>query len=279
VKIGYGNYGMPETPYPTLVQQVKEIGFDGLEICVKPEWPTSPQRLTTVDRTQFSSMLNGINLDITAFMGTPGKLTETDPAQHSANLDGLRRVLELSADMGVERAVVIKTDDGQIDDWDQLRSRTAENLFEWVQICHEAGAVLALEPHVGKMLYNPNRSLWMLKEVNHPALRLNFDFSHFEAIGESLQESIDKLIQYTVATHLKDVVGRYPNSRFALPGETAFDYTDFVLRMYRGGYNGYLTSEVSMLVSKSPNYDALISAEFCYKTISTALTNAGIPRG
>ncbi len=50
MKIAYGNYGMPHTPPEVMVGQIADIGYDGVELCTGPSYPTAPGQLTASAR-------------------------------------------------------------------------------------------------------------------------------------------------------------------------------------------------------------------------------------
>src|SRR5690606_24628197 len=64
MKIGYGNYGMPDTPYEQVIRQVRDIGYDGLELSVGASYPTSPDRLHAEDRKKMRSLMEDVGLEI-----------------------------------------------------------------------------------------------------------------------------------------------------------------------------------------------------------------------
>jgi hypothetical protein len=48
--------------------------------------------------------------------------------------------------------------------------------------------------------------------------------------------------------------------------------------MERAGYDGHITVEVSVMVQRRPDYDALAAAEQSYRVLSKAFDDAGIVR-
>lgn len=279
MKLGYGNYGMPATPYPEMVRQVAAIGYDGVELCVGAQWPTAPANLTGADRKQLRQLMADANLELIALMVSGLKVLELDDAQHAANLAELETIFALGHDLGLETPVVINTLGGKIDEWETLRAKLAERVADWAAVAARSGGLYAMEPHVGGIVHSPDRAVWILETVDHPNLKVNFDYSHFELIDVPLAAAIEALVPYAVATHVKDSHGRPPSFRFALPGEGAVDYADYMRQMKAAGYDGYITVEISAQIFRAEGYDALAAARYSYDTLASALERSGVNRG
>lgn len=278
MKLGYGNYGMPTTPYPEMVRQVADIGYDGLELCVGSNWPTAPTHLSGQDRRDLRDLMADANLEFIALMVSGMKVLELDDAQHAANLGELETIFELGYDLGIVAPIVINTMGGKIEEWDSLRDLLIERTADWANVAAKCGGIYAMEPHVGGIVNSPEKATWVLQTVDHPNLRLNFDYSHFELIDIPLADTIEPLIAYTVATHVKDSHGRPPNFRFALPGEGLLDYADYMRQMKTVGYDGYITVEISAQLFRAEGYDAVDAARRSYATLADALERSGVNR-
>ena len=278
MKIAYGNYGMPHTPVEAMVGQLAEIGYDGVELCVGASYPTAPEELDQAERRELRRLLQEAGIEIASFMVVGMKTLEVDPSRHEANLSGLGAILALAADLGVAQPVVTSTIGGRIDASEEERTAMVACVRDWAAVCHEVGGCFAFEPHVGGMIHSPALALWLMEQVDHPALKLKFDYSHFEAIDVPLEQAISELAPHIVDVHVKDVRGRYPDFRFLLPGKGQVDYADYLRQMSAIGYDGFITVEISGHVSKAEGYDPLAAARFSYRTLADAFATAGLAR-
>lgn len=269
--IAYGNYGMPQTPYPTMIQQVAAIGYTGLELCVAPGYPTAPDALAPSDRATLRQLLAEHQLTIDSLLLAKVPVLEADAEQHVLHLAGLRQIFELAADLGLARPIVTSTLGGRITDWVQKRELLAACVRDWTAVAADYDGVFGFEPHVGGIIHTPDRARWLLEQVNHPHLKLNFDYSHFELMDIPLADAIQQLIPHAVGVHVKDVQGRYPHFKFLLPGEGAVDYRDYLRRLQAAGYDGAITVEISGQLFNAPGYDALVAAQASYQTLAAAL--------
>jgi inosose dehydratase len=128
------------------------------------------------------------------------------------------------------------------------------------------------------MLDTTDRVLELLRLIDSPFLKLNFDISHFNVQGISIAESVAALAPHSVHTHVKDERGVVPNFEFLIPGEGEFDYVAYLRAMREHGYDGYITAEISIMVQRRPGYDPLAAAEQTYRVLAQAFDEAGIPR-
>ena len=68
------------------------------------------------------------------------------------------------------------------------------------------------EPNVGGALLTPDDVLWLLEQVNSPALKIDLDTSHFHAQGMDIDPVIDKLGPHTAHVEVKDERGIAPTT-------------------------------------------------------------------
>jgi inosose dehydratase len=120
--------------------------------------------------------------------------------------------------------------------------------------------------------------LQLLELVDSPFLKVNFDISHFDIVGLTIEDTVAALAPHTAHTHVKDQRGHVPNYEFLIPGEGDFDYVSYLKAMQAHGYKGFITVEVSVMVQRRPDYDPFAAATLSYETLSRAFIEAGIPR-
>ena len=278
MKIAYGNYGMPDTPYAAMLREVAAIGYDGLELCVGPGYPTAPDQLSAAQRRDLRqrALDHGLEIDTLMAVGIP--VYATDARSHEAHLEQARQIFSLAAALGLEQPVLTSTLGGRTGDWERARALLADRVGDWATVAAECGGIFAAEAHVGGLVHAPDRVLWLLEAVNLHSLKLNFDYSHFELLDIPLAQALEQLIPHALGVHVKDVRGRQPDFAFLLPGEGELDYADYVRRLCATGYGGYITVEISGQVFGAAAYDPLAAAAFSYRTLSDAVAAAGMGR-
>lgn len=279
MKIGYSTWGMPTLPVETALAHLAGLGFDGVELTVIPGFSTELDTLDSAERRRIRQLLNQHGLGLPA-VAAHQPLLATEEDVHAENWRRLTASAELCADLaGTDGVPVLNTTLGiDPNGWNSQQDLILERVGTLVDHCSTREVVLAIEPHVGDGLNSPERSLWLLKEIDSPYLKLNFDISHFEIQGMPTAEVVRLLAPHSAHTHVKDQRGLVPDYEFLIPGEGPFDFAAYLNLMRRAGYNGYVTAEVSMQVQGRPNYDPLGAAELTFRTLNTAFRKVGISR-
>ena len=121
----------------------------------------------------------------------------------------------------------------------------------------------------------PARVQAVLDAVGSPAVRLNFDNSHFEVMGCHAADYVPQLARYAVHTHLKDQRGIAPAYEFLVPGEGDFDYAAYLPMLAAAGYDGSLTVEISKMVQNRPGYDPHEVAARSFAVLDGAVRTSG----
>jgi sugar phosphate isomerase/epimerase len=277
--LGYSTWGMPSVPIEAAVAHVAGLGFDGLELTVIPRWRTELSTLDSAERQRIRRLYQEARLQLPAIAGHTSLLAE-EPAQHAANLVRLHGAADLCADLAIDGHVpaLNTTVGGTSDDWDRLRTVLVDRVGALAAYAGRRGVTLAVEPHVNTALDRPERVVWLMEQVNSPFARVNFDISHFNVIGLTIEETVPVLAPLSAHTHVKDERGIAPHHEFLIPGEGEFDYVRYLKAMAAAGYDGCITVEVSVMVQRRPNYDPLAAATQSYAVLSKAFQAAGIVR-
>lgn len=279
MKIGYCTWGMPTVQVDTFVPFLSALGYDGIELTVIPGYTTELSTLDSAERKRIAQLLRDHHLDLPA-IASQTSMIDQDPdtaARHWARLTG---AVDLALDWALYGTppAVDTTVGGSPDDWDTLKPLLFERMGELVRYGEQRGVIIAAEPHVGSMLDTPDRVLELIRTINSPFLKLNFDISHFNVMGIPISVSVPALAPHTVHTHVKDERGVVPDFEFLIPGEGEFNYVEYLHAMQASGYNDYITAEISIMVQRRPGYDPLAAAEQTYVTLARAFEQAGIAR-
>ena len=278
--MGYTTWGMPQVPIDDALRHLAGLGFDGVEIAVVPGFTTELDTLDAAERRRIRRLLDGHGLELTA-VGGHASLLSLEADAHAESWRRLTGAVDLCVDWaGPQGPPVLDSILGSSPEtWDGGEELVLERLGEIVDYCSTRGVVLALEPHVGDGLCEqPEKIVELLRQVDSPWLRLNFDISHFEVSGIATARSVGLLAPWAAHTHVKDQRGRVPEYEFLIPGEGPFDYCDYLRRMDAAGYGGCVTAEVSMAVHRRPDYDPMAAAAMCCETLRAGLPRDGTPR-
>jgi sugar phosphate isomerase/epimerase len=279
MKLGYCTWGMPTVPVDTFVPFLARLGYDGIELTVKPGYTTQLSALDAAERRRIARLLKDHRLELPAIAGhTP--MLERDPDTAAHNWSRLTAAVDLAVDWALDGTppAIDTTVGGRSEQWDELKSLLVERVGALVRYGEQRGVVIAIEPHVDDILDTPDRALELLDAIDSPYLKLNFDISHFNVMGIPIAESVAALAAHSVHTHVKDERGRAPNHQFLIPGEGEFDYVAYLHAMREHGYTGFITAEVAIMVQRRPGYDPLAAAEQTYRTLARAFEQAEVAR-
>ncbi len=279
MQLGYSTWGMPTVPVDIAIRHLAELGFDGVELTVLSRYTTALESLTDDERRRILKLLQEHHLRLPAIAGHVS-LMEEDSDSHAANLDRLRRTVDLAVDWAsADGPPVIDTTAGSRPEaWASKLPLLVERIQEAADYAQSRGVTLAIEPHVGSIIDTPARMLEVIRRVGSDAVRVNFDISHFNVMGIDIEESVSTLAPYARHTHVKDERGTVPDFEFLIPGEGEFDYVTYLKAMQSHGYAGFITAEISTMVQRRPGYDPLAAATQTYRTLAQAFADAGIER-
>jgi len=277
--LSHSTWGMPRVPIEIAVAHCAALGFDGLELTVIPGWVTDATGLDSTARRHIRKLYDDHRLELCGISGnTP--LLVSDVAELAENMGRLRGFLDLAADLQHpgERLTMSTTSGGSPEDWDQVKETLVERFAALADHALRAGVMVGMEPHVGAALHRPDQALWLLEQVSSPALTIHFDISHFNVQGMEMEVVIDQLAPHSAHTHVKDERGIAPDHEFLIPGEGEMDYVRYLQAMNRVGYAGHIVVEISLMVQRRPDYDALAAATQSYRVLSRAFNAANVSR-
>ena len=228
-----------EWPAETVIERAAQFGYDGVEWRGGPQGHVSPA-LSADERQALRRRVAAaglISLAVTAY----SRFTSPDPAERAAQLDHLRRHIDLAADLGAQ---YVRTFIGQLP-----AGRTKAQALPAIRECLRAAAEHAAQ--AGVIVAAESHDDWVrsaavadiLKAVPHPALRALWDFGNAFATGEDPAQGLRVLGPHLGYVHVKDGIlsgGQWRLTRLGL-GQVPLG------RVIRGllaaGYQGGLTVE------------------------------------
>ena len=285
MKIGYCTWGMPKVPIDTIVPFLAELGYDGIEPTVIPGYTIEMYGMDRAERRRVVHLIRDHGLEMPAVAGHTS-LVETDPEKHAANFKRLTDTIDLCVEWAAEGVVtghdgppaLDTTAGGKPEEWDELRPLLIDRIGALVDYGASRGVAIAMEPHYATSISTPERMLDLIDAIHSPYLQINFDISHFNIQGYSIADSVRMMAPRTAHTHVKDERGQVPDFDFLIPGEGEFDYVTYLQEMEKAGYTGHITAEISIMVQRRPDYDALDAAAQTYRVLAAAFEQAGIAR-
>ncbi len=277
VGLSYGTYGLKALPWEQSLDAIAEVGYDGVELCIMPGYPTQPRALSASDRKRVKTRLEDRGLRVPAFLET---LRAMHPTQtHQQNLELIERAMDLGAAISPDQPPILETTLGRkTEEWDEVRNQMVDEVGRWADVAARGRTTICFKPHAGNAVHNTERSLWLVQQVDSPYFRCTYDYSHLSLAGEDLVESLEALLPVAPYIHVKDARGTPDNHEYLLPGDGTTDYVRYFRTLSRLAYAGWVNVEVSVHVQRKPGYDPLAAARLCYSRLSEAFERAGLDR-
>jgi len=314
MRIAYNTWSMATVPYTTFIPALADIGFGAIAISVVPGYTIDGQRvanagaletLSADDRRRIREAFVERDLKLPSIIGNQS-LVSDDPQVRQRAIDALRKSIDLCVELAIDEVPTLNTGtggaSGELED-PRIQPRIVDGLGELSHYAASRGVVVCIEPHVNAAVDTIERSEWLVNTIDSPALRLDFDVSHFEVQAVPMEQSISRLAPLAGAAEVKDqhcrVVGSQsaddgwhipgngsgsvtiPDDReleyqFLLAGEGTFDLAHYLKLMRQQGFDKPIAFEASVQCQARPNYDAIASARSIYKWMADAWQQAGI---
>ena len=271
IKLGAGTYAFRDVDVFEALSRLRRIGYEAIEILAGEGWTTAPARLSREDRTKLSNAIRAEGFDSPALMALL-PLCEEGSGRQAVEAE-FRAACQLARDLAFsdDPSVISSPIGHQSPAWESGRARIADRLVALADIAQEHGVILAAEPHVGNPLDSPEKAVWLMEQTNHPALRLNFDMSHFHVQGMDLRHCIEACVPYAAHIHVKD---GYINSDgevvFQLPGAGSLDLGAYFQILAEHNATIPVTAEVSAMIWRRPDYDPWAAAEQSFAALDAA---------
>ena len=277
VTFSFGTYGMKSLPTEDALRLISSVGYDGVELAVRPEWSAAPENMSAERRRSLRELLMRTGLKLTALME---HLQPSDNhAAHQAALERLREAAKLGRDLSPENPPLIQTTLGA-GHWNDVRSLYVDRLADWAIIGRENQTIIAIKPHRGGAMSRPEEAIWLIEQLEStPWLRMVYDYSHYAYRDMPLEETVRTALPYTAHIAIKDAVRDGEQVTFALPGESkGFDYRPLFRMLGKGGYRGDICCEVSGALWSRAGYDPEAAANACYRNIAPLFAESGLER-
>ena len=220
-----------------IVDRLKKIGYDGIEICNGHQDPAAYRRL--------GAHLRNIGMEITCVtvLGADANPVSPDAAVRAKALDGLKWNIDRTVDAGskllcgpIHSAFATFS---RADPKDEEYQRSAEVLRAAGDYAQQAGVTLALEAlnRFECYLCNTMGQLRRLVELtNHPSVRAMFDTHHANIEEKHQVDAIRTIAPHLAHVHLSE------NDR-GTPGSGHVNFAEALSTLASVGYDGWMTIE------------------------------------
>lgn len=267
--LGYSTYAMKTFDPVEAIREIAKAGFEALEICLLPGWPTEPAKMNPAQRKAVLEAIKASKLRPTALME---HLVPHADAKQAKTLE--QRVLlacELAREINPQKPPLIQTVLGG-GDFDKLRTLNESALKSWARIAGEYKVVLAIKPHRFGAMSLPLQAISLIEAVGSPWLKMVYDPSHLVYRGLDIQAELKKSKPYLSHVAIKDAFEKDGKVQFDYPGATGkMDYASLFQSLTKMEYSGDVNCEISSMISNKPGYNALAVMKASFAALSRFL--------
>ena len=271
--LGFGTYGLPGYPLADAVRLVATTGFSSVEIVSIPGYHGAPDQVSTAQRREVRRLIADSGLQLGALMGLPFP----DRAKRAANIEWMKRLLELAIDLrGAEPPLIQGVLGGG--KWEERKALFRDCLGPWVALADDAGVRLAVKPHRGHAMSRPKEATWLIEQLNAKGkLRLVYDYSHYAFRDPAVAGTVEAALPHVGYLVMKDAVRQGEKVRFALPGATGeMPHARILKQFHDDGYRGEVCCEVSSQVWRAAGYDPRAGLQTCFRNMAQIFRAAGV---
>jgi sugar phosphate isomerase/epimerase len=277
ITLSIGNYGMQSEQVEDAIRLIADLGFDGIELSVMPEWDSAPAKLSDARRRTIRRLLADAGLVLTSLMEnlTPSAVA----AERRQSLDRLKQAAELGQTLSPDAPPLVQTVLGG-GNWDEKKDLLVDCLGDWLRLAESNRTVIGIKPHRGGAMSTPAQAVWLLEQLKaSPNMGLVYDYSHYALRDLSVAETVKVAYPWTIHIVAKDVLKRGDKVEFDLPGAAGtIDHAEILKSFYDLGYRSDVCCEVSSQISHRPGYDAAAAARTCYQNMNRVFERAHLPR-
>jgi sugar phosphate isomerase/epimerase len=282
IGLGVGNYGLRKFSIIEGIRFIGSIGYDCAELTMMDGYPTEARSVSPAQRREIRTTLQDLGLALPSLLEQI--MIIGDAKDHAEHLDRLRRDIQFGHDVdpGVANThPCVQTHlGGKTADWEATKNLMVDRLGDWSKAASSMNMVIAFKGHNLNLNDTSEKTAWLVRKVNSPWIRVLYDYSHYQAVGEDLDRTMDLLLPYTAMISIKDGKNYTDKPGFErlLPGDGTVDYMRYYHHLLKAGYRGYTVIEISGQIHARPDYDPVVTAKRCYTNVAPVMAKAGVHR-
>lgn len=202
---------------------------------------------TAADIARVKKLARSLKVGMDTISATPGwkkmPISLVDPAQRGNLLKEVAKNLDFARRLEIPMALLMSGDAIEGRPYEEQWGSLVEGAKRCGDLAAKAGITLIVEPlntkvnHKGYFLDSCVAGLRLMKEVNHPNVRLLFDIYHEQVQLGDVIRSIRNAFEFVRVFHVADNPGRND------PGTGEMNYDNIYKAIQKLGYEHYITME------------------------------------
>ncbi|MEE2659262.1 MAG: sugar phosphate isomerase/epimerase family protein [Candidatus Latescibacterota bacterium] len=232
----------PDWTLSEVIEGMKRHGYCGLEPRVEWGHASGIERgLSASHRAEVRRQLEGEKIDLCC-IATGARMATPDVEERAQHIEDLRHYIDLAADLNCTRIRVFGGQRARDRELALVVGYVADGFRQIIDQAAAAGVALLLETHDDWSCSAPVRAV--VEQVDHPNLRVLWDFMHPQRMLETPDEAFSNLGSLTDHTHAHD--GNYVEGRMQVGalGDGVIDHASPLRLLSDAGWSGYFSVEV-----------------------------------
>jgi len=237
-----------ELPYIERIKRVAKIGFPGIEFWFHNRRFDGVNLLEEMkDIDAIAKVVKDLNLEVTDFVvnsseGENGGLL-VKPEDREKYLARLRELIPLAHRLNCKKLITCTGNKVEGRSYEEQRKSVIDTLEQASKIVEKQNIILVLEPlntlidHPGYFLDSVKEGAKIIREINHPNIRLLYDIYHMQIMEGNIISTIEKNIDLIGHFHAAGVPGRHELHLGEL------NYSNIIKRIDKLGYEDYMGLE------------------------------------
>ena len=232
MKVGIRD-GMLRLSFEETFSKAKEIGFDGIEICIGGNY--REHRLwSDAGIDEIKALAEKVGIETPSL--SPGGFTSytfahPDDERRAEGIAMLQHLAETCPTLGAKVILVPFFGDGKIQKEHITAARFTDGLKRAAETAEKYSVFLALESTL-----NADEHLQIIDQVGSPSVGVYYDMGNATSFGYDSAKEIRQLGKAIVQMHIKDTGGNHA-------GEGAVDFPAVIKATHAIGYDGWLVLE------------------------------------
>ncbi len=225
----WGQERVLENPLSEILPRVAQSGFDGVEI-----WEPHIGAMSAAQQGETRRQLDDLGLEV-AMISPYFDFTSSEESAARSVDEGMR-VLEAARCLESRAVRCFTGKTASADATDEQWQRAARSLRQLADASAADGILWALETHSWNLMDSVEGALRLLRETDHPNVRLIFQPSTFKI---NYLEALALLGAHVCHIHATNSRDKAPASL----GGGEIDYAEIVARLRSLGFDGYVSVE------------------------------------
>ena len=249
--LGYSTNAFTHYSLMEALERIVAIGYKGVEImCDQPHLYPPEYDETKLNQVQKAlerlglqvTNLNSFTLFAVGDTYLPSWI-EADPGRRQIRIDHTLACLNIARKLGCKCISIPPGGPLNGASRPQAMALFYKGLDQVVATAEALGVRLLVEPEPDLMIERTSEFKAFIKNVQSPAVGINFDIGHFFCAGENPAHAFETLFEWVGHVHLEDI-GRSRIHQHLVPGDGAIDLGEVFRTMKKLDYQGDMTLEL-----------------------------------